>query len=1160
MTEAESLSDASSYTEVQSDDPQTQINTQQSTASSSLSLDASDFEAVAESVFTPLNDDLEVETQGWFTWTIRKWSVLEDRVKSEPFECGGFDWRILLFPRGNHSNSDSCSLFLECTPHNQSPPSDEDTDMDPSVDPYHACAQFGLVMWNPEHPTAHCSHSAYHRFNEAETDWGFAKFRNIRSLFSTTTDIAYPLIEHDSTNISAYIRIFKDETGVLWHNFINYDSRQVTGYVGLRNQGATCYLNSLVQSLYCTNAFRKAVYQIPTEDDDPVKSVPLALQRLFYLLQTSPYPVSTTELTKSFGWDTADAFTQHDVQELNRVLMDNLEGKMKGTPAEKALASLFAGKMKSYIRCINVDFESSRTEEFWDIQLNVKGMKDLKQSFQDYVQVETLDGENQYQASEFGLQDAHKGVVFQSFPPVLHLQLKRFEYDFMCDTMVKINDRHEFPLEIDLEEYLSDEADKSEPAVYCLHGVLVHSGDLNVGHYYTLIKPTVNGDWLKFDDDRVTRATMKEVLNDNYGGDVEDNSVITMTGQRQTNISRYIKRHSNAYMLVYLRKSRLQDILEPITEADVPAYIPALLEQQKRAEELRRKELEEQHLYMTIKVANIDTFKKYQGFDITSWSVDAEQTDMIDPEALPKTFRMLKTSTVTELKNKVSEVMGYNSSTEFMMWLFSNRMNKTARPDQPVPENTSLDIEQIREKKSSKCPDFRLWIDTNPEVLEKFRSTVVNPATQPLPDNSTALGKPEKPGRPIFLLLKYFDVENQTLLGLTTTFVDLSDSISTLVPVAQEALNLSSDVELKMYEEIKPDLIEELNFRNTFEAAELRNGDIITVAKSVPNINMEKFTGYKDAINFYRFLLSRTRIHFLPRFDDEMEDDMNEDEFSLVLSKRDDYSRLSEAVGHYLKVDPEHLRFTTCHPSGAPRSIVKYAPSASIASIFSQSYSATPNMLYYEVLPMPLKEMEQMISVPVIYIPDSLVNETGADVLVPKNATVALFLEELARLVNLELKEDEALRTYLVHKGHILGQLDANAHVADIRNGEIICVEKVLRDDMEANTDQAVIEVIHFQKDISHLHGVPFYFSVKWNEKFSEFRARLKKKLGYKDDTFEKVKIACVSLNQHDSVEYITDGESFLGDVLRRGDILGLDHIDTSSRRNHGERAITIRN
>jgi hypothetical protein len=36
------------------------------------------------------------------------------------------------------------------------------------------------------------------------------------------------------------------------------------------------------------------------------------------------------------------------------------------------------------------------------------------------------------------LQDARKGVLFMDFPPVLQLQLKRFEYDFMRDTMVKV--------------------------------------------------------------------------------------------------------------------------------------------------------------------------------------------------------------------------------------------------------------------------------------------------------------------------------------------------------------------------------------------------------------------------------------------------------------------------------------------------------------------------------------------------------------------------------------------------------------------------------------------------------------------------------------------------------------------------------------------------
>ena len=74
-----------------------------------------------------------------------------------------------------------------------------------------------------------------------------------------------------------------------------------------------------------------------------------------------------------------------------------------------------------------------------DIQLNVKGMKNLYESFKDYVAVETLDGDNKYMAEGYGLQDAKKGIIFQHFPPVLHLQLKRFEYDIQRDAMVKVH-------------------------------------------------------------------------------------------------------------------------------------------------------------------------------------------------------------------------------------------------------------------------------------------------------------------------------------------------------------------------------------------------------------------------------------------------------------------------------------------------------------------------------------------------------------------------------------------------------------------------------------------------------------------------------------------------------------------------------------------------
>lgn len=215
-----------------------------------------------------------------------------------------------------------------------------------------------------------------------------------------------------------------------------WDSKKFTGFVGLTNQGATCYMNSLLQTLYFTSELRKAVYKLPTENDDPIKSIPLALQRVFFDLQFSEKSVGTKKLTRSFGWETFDTFMQHDVQELCRVLLDNLENKMKHTSVEGCIPRLYEGKMISYIKCKSIEYESRRVEPFYDIQLNIKGKKDIYESFKDYITVETLEGDNKYDAGSYGLQEAQKGVIFESFPPILHLHLMRFQVGYFIKSCI----------------------------------------------------------------------------------------------------------------------------------------------------------------------------------------------------------------------------------------------------------------------------------------------------------------------------------------------------------------------------------------------------------------------------------------------------------------------------------------------------------------------------------------------------------------------------------------------------------------------------------------------------------------------------------------------------------------------------------------------------
>lgn len=201
--------------------------------------------------------DQETEAEVHNTWEIRDWRTLTRREHGPTFDCGGHPWRILFFPYGN--NVDFASFYLEQGHEEKKVPED-----------WYACVQFMLVLWNPNDPTIFVTHSATHRFTAEEGDWGFTRFAELRRLFGPQWDErGRPMVENNAANVTAYARVLKDPTGVLWHNFINYDSKKETGMVGLKNQGATCYLNSLLQSLYFTNAFRKAC---PTSRTNPAIS------------------------------------------------------------------------------------------------------------------------------------------------------------------------------------------------------------------------------------------------------------------------------------------------------------------------------------------------------------------------------------------------------------------------------------------------------------------------------------------------------------------------------------------------------------------------------------------------------------------------------------------------------------------------------------------------------------------------------------------------------------------------------------------------------------------------------------------------------------------------------------------------------------------------
>ncbi len=194
--------------------------------------------------------------------------------------------------------------------------------------------------------------------------------------------------------------------------------------------------------------------------------------------------------------------------------LDHRAKKMKDSNVN--FGALFEGKCKTVIECKNVEFRSEREFIFNDLQLNVRGSASLEESLMAHTEEEELVGDNQYDANELGKQDAIKYTSFEEFPPVLKLQLMRFEFDPETLGLKKVHDRFPFPERLNLNPFIERhrklKKDERKKNYYQLHSILIHRGTLAGGHYFAFIRPAPSthpqeGEkWLKFNDEEVTEV------------------------------------------------------------------------------------------------------------------------------------------------------------------------------------------------------------------------------------------------------------------------------------------------------------------------------------------------------------------------------------------------------------------------------------------------------------------------------------------------------------------------------------------------------------------------------------------------------------------------------------------------------------------------------
>lgn len=204
-------------------------------------------------------------------------------------------------------------------------------------------------------------------------------------------------------------------------------------------------------------------------------------------------------------------------------LFESLDEGLKALGHPQLMGATLGGCFSDQKICQECPHRYSKEEPFSVFSIDIRNHSSLTDSLEQYVKGELLEGADAYHCDKCDKKVVTvKRMCVRKLPPVLAIQLKRFEYDYERVCAIKFNDYFEFPRFLDMEPFtgespsipalifithsfsypfqvsglaklegeiadIDEGEDEAQPTKYQLTGIVVHSGQASGGHYYSYI-------------------------------------------------------------------------------------------------------------------------------------------------------------------------------------------------------------------------------------------------------------------------------------------------------------------------------------------------------------------------------------------------------------------------------------------------------------------------------------------------------------------------------------------------------------------------------------------------------------------------------------------------------------------------------------------------